>query len=58
MSERDELESDVDLAIERAMEAANLRAGDSLGTSSAAVAAEHEPTAVEAGDLAGGIDGD
>lgn len=59
MSERDQLGSDADLAIERALEAANLRAGDSLGSSAAAVAVEHEPSAAEAGDVGGGAaDGD
>ncbi|MGI9822204.1 hypothetical protein [Agromyces sp. Marseille-Q5079] len=58
MSDRDELASDVDLAIQRAMEAADLRAGDSLGASTAVVGAEHEPAAAEAGDVGGAIDGD
>lgn len=49
--------SDADLAIERALEAANLRAGDSLGTSTAVVA-EPEPSAAEAGDIGAGFDGD
>lgn len=35
--------SETDLAIERALEAANLRAGDSLGTSTASVSEEWEP---------------
>jgi len=50
--------SETDLAIERALEAANLRAGDSLGTTVASVAKEREPTAAEAGDVAGAFDGD
>ena len=50
--------SDADLAIQRALEAANLRAGDSLGTSTAAVVEDWEPSAVEAGDAAAGFDGD
>ena len=50
--------SETDLAIERALEAANLRAGDSLGSSTASVSEEWEPSAVEAGDIAAGIDGD
>lgn len=50
--------SETDLAIERALEAANLRAGDSLGTSTASVSEEWEPSAAEAGDIAVGIDGD
>ncbi|MRG58399.1 hypothetical protein GE115_00700 [Agromyces sp. CFH 90414] len=53
-----EIESTPDLAIERALEAASLRAGDSLGGSTASVAQEWEPSAVEAGDIAGGADGD
>jgi hypothetical protein len=47
--------SDLDLAIERALEAANLRAGDAAGTSSAFVLDGHEPSAAEMG---GGADGD
>jgi hypothetical protein len=50
--------SETDLAIERALEAANLRAGDALGTTTASVSEEWEPTSAEAGDLAAGIDGD
>lgn len=50
--------SETDLAIERALEAAQLRAGDSLGSTSATVVEEWEPTAAEAGDIASGIDGD
>ncbi|GAA1830172.1 hypothetical protein [Agromyces salentinus] len=58
MSDRDELGSDADLAIERALEAANLRAGGSPATSTAEVAEDREPSAAEAGDIAGGVDGD
>lgn len=47
--------SAMDLAIERALEAAELRAGDALGTST--FAALSEPTAAELGD-AGSFDGD
>jgi hypothetical protein len=50
--------SETDLAIERALEAANLRAGDSLGSSTASVFEEWEPSAAEAGDIGAGIDGD
>jgi hypothetical protein len=58
MSERDGLGSDADLAIERALEAANLRAGDSLGGPTEASVGENEPSAAEAGDLGGALDGD
>jgi hypothetical protein len=58
MSDRDELGWDADLAIERALEAANLRAGGSPSTSTAEVAADHEPSAAEAGDIASGPDAD
>lgn len=48
--------SETDLAIERALEAAHLRAGDATAT---AVAVENwVPSAVESGDAAGGADGD
>ncbi|MGX5695562.1 hypothetical protein ACWKWP_05125 [Agromyces soli] len=50
--------SETDLAIERALEAASLRAGDSLGGTSAVVVEDWEPSAAEAGDIGGGIDGD
>jgi hypothetical protein len=50
--------SELDLAIERALEAANLRAGDAAGTSSAFVLDSHEPSAAEMGDGGGGADGD
>lgn len=49
-----ELGSDTDLAIERALEAANLRAGDA--TTTAVVVENWEPSAAEAGDA--GADGD
>jgi len=48
--------SPVDVAIERALEAAELRAGDALGTST--FAAVSEPTAAELGDVAGSFDAD
>ncbi|MDR5699230.1 hypothetical protein [Agromyces aerolatus] len=54
----DDLKSDSDLAIERALEAANLRAGDALGTSTGAVLDDREPSAVEAGDVSAAVDGD
>ena len=50
--------SEADLAIQRALDAANLRAGDSLGTSTAFVAREPEPSAAEVGDIGAGFDGD
>ena len=50
--------SETDLAIQRALEAANLRAGDSLGATTASVVDGREPTAAEAGDLDGAGDGD
>ncbi|MHA6669053.1 hypothetical protein ACX3O0_09305 [Homoserinimonas sp. A447] len=50
--------SDLDLAIERALEAANLRAGDSLGISTATIVDDWEPTAAETGDIGAGLDGD
>lgn len=50
--------SDLDLAIERALEAAKLRAGDALGTSTASVVDDWEPSAVEVGDIGAGFDGD
>jgi hypothetical protein len=50
--------SDADLAIERALEAANLRAGDSLGSSTAVVAEDPEPSAAETGDIGAAFDGD
>ncbi|WP_173922487.1 hypothetical protein [Agromyces sp. Marseille-P2726] len=49
--------SETDLAIERALEAANLRAGDSA-TSTSAVVEGWEPSAAEAGDIGGAVDGD
>ena len=53
-----EPESELDLAIRRALEAANLRASDSLGTSTAYVVDDREPSAAEVGDAAAGFDGD
>lgn len=50
--------SELDLAIQRALEAAKLRAGDSLGATTASVAAPWEPSAAEAGDIGAGFDGD
>jgi hypothetical protein len=50
--------SATDLAIERALEAANLRAGDATSTSNAVVVEEWQPTAAEAGEGAAGFDAD
>lgn len=50
--------SETDLAIERALEAASLRAGDSLGGTTATVVDGWEPSAVEAGDIGASADGD
>jgi hypothetical protein len=47
--------SPMDLAIERALEAAELRAGDALSTTACFVAG---PSAAEAGDIGGAFDGD
>ncbi|WP_188754281.1 hypothetical protein [Microbacterium album] len=49
--------SEVDLAIERALEASNLRAGDSLGASAAVVVEDRDLSAAESGEL-DGPDGD
>lgn len=49
--------SETGLAIDRALEAANLRAGDSLGSTTAFASEEWEPSAAESGEVAG-IDGD
>lgn len=51
--------SETDLAIQRALEAANLRAADGVSTSTNAVVMEDgQFFAAEAGDLAGALDGD
>lgn len=50
--------SETDLVIQRALEAAQLRAGDSLGGSTASVVEDWEPSAAETGDAAAGFDGD
>lgn len=50
--------SEADLAIQRALDAANLRAGDGLATSTATVVEDWEPSAAEAGDASAGFDGD
>ncbi|WP_430645046.1 hypothetical protein [Agromyces sp. GXS1127] len=50
--------SEVDVAIERALEAASLRAGDALGGTSATAVHESEPSAAEAGDAGAGADAD
>jgi hypothetical protein len=49
--------SEIDAAIERALESANLRPGDA-STTFAFVAEEHQPSAAELGDGAGVGDGD
>jgi hypothetical protein len=48
--------SPMDLAIDRALEAAELRAGDALATTTECFVAE--PSAAEAGDIGGAFDGD
>jgi F420-0:gamma-glutamyl ligase-like protein len=50
--------SEIDLAIERALQGANLRAGDAVGASTASVTEDWEPSAAESGDAVGGADGD
>lgn len=50
--------SDLDLAIERALETAGLRAGDALGGTVATSQPIGEPTAAEAGVVASLDDGD
>ncbi|GAA1789613.1 hypothetical protein [Agromyces lapidis] len=50
--------SEADLAIQRALEAASLRAGDSLDSTTASVIERWEPSAAEAGDLGDAADGD
>ena len=49
---------DLEEAIDRALEAARLRAGDSLGGTPTAIVEDREPSAVETGDLGDGPDGD
>lgn len=49
--------SEMDLAIDRALEAAQLRAGDATATSTASVA-QPELSAVELGSDGGSADGD
>jgi len=49
--------SEMDIAIERALEASKLRAGDSLGSTTATVLDDRELSAVESGGL-DGADGD
>lgn len=60
MNERPaDLDSEVDLALQRALEGANLRAGDSLGAWTPTVVHEPDPSAVDLGDVNGaGGDGD
>ncbi|WP_157536088.1 hypothetical protein [Microbacterium sp. Root166] len=50
--------SEIDLALQRALDAASLRAGDAVSGASVAVVGEAEPSPVELGDSAGGADGD
>lgn len=50
--------SETDLAIQRALEAASLRAGESLGGATASVIEDWEQSAVEAGDVGAVSDGD
>ena len=50
--------SEIDLALQRALEGASLRAGDAVGGMSVAVVGEPELSPVESGDTAGGADGD
>ncbi|WP_168628039.1 hypothetical protein [Cryobacterium sp. BB307] len=45
-------------AIERALQAAQLRAADSPGESVASTTTDWEPSAAEAGDFGEGVDGD
>jgi hypothetical protein len=49
--------SPMDLAIDRALEAAELRAGDALATTTVSLV-EVEASAAEAGDVGGAFDGD
>ncbi|QTX04779.1 hypothetical protein [Agromyces archimandritae] len=58
MSNGNGVEEEVDLTIQRALEAAQLRAGDALGGTSAVILEDCEPSAVEAGDADGSGDGD
>lgn len=58
MDDRIEAGSDADLAIQRALEAADLRAGGSLDSTAASVVEDHEASAAESGDLGGAADGD
>lgn len=50
--------SEMDLALERALAAANLRAGDGVSTSLAHVGDQAEPSAVDTGDTGAASDGD
>ena len=52
------LDVETDLALERALEAAQLRAGDAVSGSSVMVVGPWDPSAVEAGDVSAGADGD
>lgn len=48
--------SETDLAIERALEAAQLRAGDAQGTVTASVGDDREPSAAETGEATAAFD--
>jgi hypothetical protein len=50
--------SEMDLALQRALDAASLRAGDAVSTSSVAVVGEPDPSPVELGVSEGAADGD
>lgn len=56
-SEQTRSGSEIDAAIERALEGADLRPGDAA-TTTAFVAEDQEPSAVEGGDGVGAGDGD
>jgi hypothetical protein len=53
-----DLGNDAELAIQRALEAADLRAGDSANGSSLAVVGDREFSAAEVGDATPGSDAD
>jgi hypothetical protein len=50
--------SEIDLALQRALDAANLRAGDSVSASTATAVDDWEQSAAETGDAVAGFDGD
>lgn len=51
-------EDELGAAIERALDGASLRAGDSLGGSTGIVVIDVDPSAVEIGDVDAGLDSD